>query len=1545
MKRLLNLFLARPLLVLLSLVCWCLPARAQRSGMAYGAKHTTKHGWVTFTFYKIEDGVLHIYATQDEATANGIVLRENGEIDMLRKFNFSHDDVMEIPCFGEKWGDVTPPWKAYADEIKVIWIHSGSYIGDYAFADMDGVEQFVAGTVTGIGSHVFSNFGTEDMVLYMPNLQVVGNRGMANCNARIIDLPRCNDIGEDGISYCPNLELIRLGGAPFIHAGGLAYNPRLVRAEGNNRPSVYLTNEKPADYRNDYYEHWFWKALREIWPGAAKKLKEWLGKGIEVVDTWIGVPVLATANEVTGASDSLFVWLGEEMDMDEKPKSCSPFGNVSNGEINVCVPPQLLSKYIKFYSSDMDGEKATSGYMTYNHKKDAKGGEKRPLGKLFAGKWYGPFMYTKGDVIYYDCAIREDGRFVNPYWTGNITGWRQSGVDKPSLGYSESLSKAWGDSDGLEELMLLNCKGIDARAFQESDKLKRVALQSWYEGVAVENIFGSGSDETYAMQLTHEPIGERAFYRSSITELRGTPSIIGKDAFFECTKLKSVNLSSCDSVYENAFYGCEAMTTVKATGNLDYIGRLAFDGCKALSDSLYINVETVPEYAFYGAPLSGLSLGSKCTAVEQRSFAGGKFKYLVADGLKSIGQEAFAGAPIQNLQLKSVELIGISAFEGSFQREADDESAFTLMLGADLKAISTKAFANAKGLEDPNESNAEASNKSLITLKGDVPLRVAADAFENVTARYVTLNVPTDKFSNYENSSAFQNYRLKTDLKAYPLLWDVGAGYAELSVDGTLTLTASEDYDSKAEQPWAGVAGLIRKIVVAEDVTTIGAHAFEGLSHLTSVEMEDTKVRSIGQEAFSNCPELRTVSFPKTLNTIGIGAFYGDKSLRNLALTPRLTTIGQQAFEGCSHIDGLLSLSAVETIGPGAFRATNLEELAFGEELKSIGEHAFADCPDLTKVTILATEPPALDLSAFQNSNQAKTKLICPDDAFMQYLMDESWSKFWMTNAEHGDVLARDYLRTDSWGKHSLPYALYSDGTLLFSGQAPSNYDLYAEAAETALREQWGSRIRCVQFMGDSYVPHYLFQGLTVLEEVKLSKEIKTLPAGTFKGCTALQTINLEDVEGLADGYDVNGGGVFEGCTSLARVNLLNLRTLGLNAFKGCTALKDAYFGLDSLYVGNSAFEGCTALERIDLGKTDRFGSNVFKGCTNLRELNVDCRNFFEGMFADCKRLHKVTFGKHIWRSLSMSEDPEDPFLNTNLDTIRISTPTPPILDDWCFTTVKRKRVVCLVPEDFIAAYREADVWKDFDLQVDSAYLGNMFPIGESLSPTGDMWRIDRYGIFTIEPRNDEHQILFTYGSDYNYSRSYVRKMVVGERTRTIGCFALLLLLPPDFSNLTELTLDEDLETIDIGTFNTFKSLRRVNCYAEEPPALGTIVRVGGETTDYTGYKAYVFPDHLDYANTELHVLADPGVADAYRAAEVWQDFKIIADLKAEDFDREDELLAGVKTDIPELSAPWTATPALPVGYYSLDGRRLSGLGRGITIVRRADGTAVKVAK
>ena len=191
-------------------------------------------------------------------------------------------------------------------------------------------------------------------------------------------------------------------------------------------------------------------------------------------------------------------------------------------------------------------------------------------------------------------------------------------------------------------------------------------------------------------------------------------------------------------------------------------------------------------------------------------------------------------------------------------------------------------------------------------------------------------------------------------------------------------------------------------------------------------------------------------------------------------------SIGEEAFAYCNYVTGIILPEGIEVIGKKAFLKSGIRNITLPDSLIRIGECAFADTP--------------------------LEEIVIPDQ--VKELQEQVFS-----NAR--------FLK-----KFRLPKGIKS----LNPG---------------------------------------MFNGCTSLEEIELPEGLKYIQSGVFRNCTNLKKIILpESLEAV-------WVQAFEGCSSLREIYLPDeVKAVGYNAFRYCTNLLNARIPKGLKTFGNDVFEG-----------------------------------------------------------------------------------------------------------------------------------------------------------------------------------------------------------------------------------------------------------------------------------------------------------------------------------------------------------------------------------
>ena len=154
----------------------------------------------------------------------------------------------------------------------------------------------------------------------------------------------------------------------------------------------------------------------------------------------------------------------------------------------------------------------------------------------------------------------------------------------------------------------------------------------------------------------------------------------------------------------------------------------------------------------------------------------------------------------------------------------------------------------------------------------------------------------------------------------------------------------------------------ISRIQVADGITAIPDHAFDGCETLVDVTLPQT-VRTIGKGAFAQCVNLTQVNIPEGVTSIGDYAFFMCSSLTRLTIPDSVTTIEGNPFQYMSAEIQVSSENPVISVVDGViFNKEGTRLIAcpcnkagayeIPDGVLKIGVHAFRNCDDLTDVTV-----------------------------------------------------------------------------------------------------------------------------------------------------------------------------------------------------------------------------------------------------------------------------------------------------------------------------------------------------------------------------------------------------------------------------------------------------------------------------------------------------------------------------------------------------------------------------------------------------------------
>ena len=507
------------------------------------------------------------------------------------------------------------------------------------------------------------------------------------------------------------------------------------------------------------------------------------------------------------------------------------------------------------------------------------------------------------------------------------------------------------------------------------------------------------------------------------------------------------------------------------------------------------------------------------------------------------------------------------------------------------------------------------------------------------------------------------------------LLTAAGGALAEVIHSGTwgdnLTWSVSDDYTltisgvgDMQDGALAIYSSSIKKVVVGEGVTSIGADAFDSYSALEAVVLPST-LQSIGSDAFIYCSNLLAVEIPNGVTSIGAHAFASCSSLGTVSIPPSVKSIGREAFAYCFALSSVTGAEGVETIGQDAFvKCGALKSYPWSNCLKSIGDTAFNQC-DLSSVDLPDTVETIGNAAFYNNANLTSATLpenenftAIPDTLFCSCKMLEA-----VVVPSSVTSIGADAFYDCSSAVITLPENISTIGNYAFGnvkkiicnpasttatvmpvGQyfsAPGAPDLllYFDGIDICLESYSGAGGAVTIPAGVKEIGTCAFMGCDKITSVTIPDGVTKIRVNAFNGCTGLTSVtipesvtqiyqnafyncsSLESVS-IPSGVTRIEDNTFYGCASLESVSIPSgVTVIGISAFEGCASLTDVTLPSGITEISNTTFKGCASLTDIDIpsGVTS-IGERAFEGCASLTDVTIpnSVTKIWSYTFKDC---------------------------------------------------------------------------------------------------------------------------------------------------------------------------------------------------------------------------------------------------------------------------------------------------------------------------------------
>ena len=584
--------------------------------------------------------------------------------------------------------------------------------------------------------------------------------------------------------------------------------------------------------------------------------------------------------------------------------------------------------------------------------------------------------------------------------------------------------------------------------------------------------------------------------------------------------------------------------TVAVTGlkpRTDYQFRLRVMGGKreGVSNIAQITTDSADMYSLISEGCITKVLGSPIVS----SVARGESVYSIAD-------EVYQGKGIEFIALpESLRTIGKRTF-------ADCENLAAAFLPSSLKSIGDEAFAGCGNLMDVYYNGTETQWEGIEKGNDAIP--------EQATVHFIENSLPISDFTACASTNCTATFSFSPAINAEEVVLEQstdGTTWTAAKTDRTMaydtSVVVAEDLDMQTSYSFRlRVTGGIRDGISNEaTITTTGYTAEEDFQFTNgtitkyigtaeSVSIPPTiggeKVNVIGEGAFENCHQLRSVAIPQSVTIIDMWAFCGCIRLLNIQMPDELLGVAYSAFLRCKSLTYVELPEGTKEIGRSAFQQSGLQSLTLPNSIAQIYDRAVYG-----------------------------TGL---NDIYYNGTQDE-WNKIYIEQGLDGfkDPITGNNLAGDANAlfyfakKHYNSYTPETD--FIFENGVITGYT----GNETVVNIPHSINEQIVSKIGDN-----VFAGNTTITEVTIPSTVEIIGNKTFSGCTNLTSVSSNVTE--------IGDYAFENCEKLKDIELpKTLSYLGTGAFAGSAQLSKILLADRITEIKNDTFSGCSSLTELNI--------------------------------------------------------------------------------------------------------------------------------------------------------------------------------------------------------------------------------------------------------------------------------------------------------------------------------------------------------------------------
>ena len=418
-------------------------------------------------------------------------------------------------------------------------------------------------------------------------------------------------------------------------------------------------------------------------------------------------------------------------------------------------------------------------------------------------------------------------------------------------------------------------------------------------------------------------------------------------------------------------------------------------------------------------------------------------------------------------------------------------------------------------------------------------------------------------------------------------------------------------------------------LIIPNSVTSIGDYAFLNCN-MTSINVPvidfsafcnnkvvgliSSKIRKPVRLIDKEGNEINEYVIPNDVESIGDMAFSNCINLNSITFSKSITNVSSSAFQDCK---GLVSVVFhCKEIGSWVSGLTSIKDVVIGEEVIGIGENAFKGCRGLTSVNI-PDNVTKVGIGAFYQCSSLWSVIVGKGVTELpNYVFGTGFHIYSLTICSTALSISSNAFKQSSTSFSSQPIK-----TIWLTNTPPTGYanaegwinyvanDLYTKFSNKKVYPFLSSMF---EVDGIKYVPVSPSERTCDAIDCAYNESAENINVGKsvlYKGIH-MTVKNINQYVGFNNNFITNvnislegdiGNLAFSDCYGITKVIVTNVGNIGISAFSGCNKIIEAVIS-NVGDIGDKAFYGCTKLETANVQNSGTIGAYAFYNCSSLQK-------------------------------------------------------------------------------------------------------------------------------------------------------------------------------------------------------------------------------------------------------------------------------------------------------------------------------------------------------